>query len=59
MSLAFFFSLMASCCPRLHHVVVVVVVVLKCDVALAQIDALLKDVNHRFVAAGCHEPKLH
>lgn len=37
---------MGSRCPRLHHVVVVV---LKCDVALAQVDAPFKDVEHRVV----------
>lgn len=36
---------MGSRCPRLHHVVVV----LKCDVALAQVDAPFKDVEHRVV----------
>lgn len=39
---------MASRCPRLHHVVVV----LKCDVALAQVDAPFKDVEHGVVVGG-------
>lgn len=40
---------MGSRCPRLHHVVVVV---LKCDVALAQVDAPFKDVEHGVVVGG-------
>lgn len=39
---------MASRCPRLHHVVVV----LKCDMALAQVDAPFKDVEHGVVVGG-------